>query len=63
MKFIANKKYRLKQDYADATLGKIPSGLPATFISNTNGSCRFRLPNGKVFGIAEKSALTFMAEM
>ncbi|MGD6933971.1 MAG: hypothetical protein ACQCN5_07190 [Candidatus Bathyarchaeia archaeon] len=63
MRFIANKKYRLKQDYADATLGKIPNGMPATFVSNINGSCRFKLPNGKVFGINEKSALTLMAEM
>jgi hypothetical protein len=63
MKFIANKKYKLKQDYADATLGKIPNGMAATFVSNTCGSCRFKLPNGKVFGVPEKSALTLMAEM
>jgi hypothetical protein len=63
MRFIANKKYRLKQDYADATLGKIPSGMITTFVSNTCGSCRFRLPNGKMFGVAEKSALTILAEM
>ncbi|XHH10109.1 MAG: hypothetical protein ACFCUE_05610 [Candidatus Bathyarchaeia archaeon] len=63
MRFIANKKYRLKQDYTDVALGKIPGGMIATFVSNTCGSCRFKLPNGKVFGVAEKSALTFMAEM
>lgn len=62
-KLIPNKKYRLKQDYADATLGKIPSGMTATFVSNTCGSCRFRLPNGKVFGVAEKSALVLVAEV
>ncbi len=62
MRFIANKKYRIKQDYADAVLGKIPGGMTATFVSNTGGSCRFKLPNGKVFGVPEKSAPTIMAE-
>jgi hypothetical protein len=62
MKFGPNKKYRLKQDYTDATLGKIPQGMAAAFVSNTGGSCRFKLPNGKVLAIPEKSALTLMQE-
>jgi hypothetical protein len=63
MRFIAKKKYQLKQDYTDASLGKIPGGITTTFVSNTCGSCRFKLPNGKVFGVTEKSALTLMAEV
>jgi hypothetical protein len=62
VRFVINKKYQLKQDYTDATMGKIPQGLTATFVSNTGGSCRFKLPNGKVFGVPEKSALTIMQE-
>jgi hypothetical protein len=63
MKFTINKKYRLKQDFADAALGKIPQGMTATFVSSAGGSCRFKLPNGKLFGIPEKSALNFMEEL
>jgi hypothetical protein len=62
MKFGINKKYRLKQDYTDAVLGKIPAGMTFTFISCTAGSCKFKLPNGKLLTIAEKSALTIMQE-
>jgi hypothetical protein len=61
-RFVINKKYRLKQDFADATLGKIPQGMTATFVSNIGGSCRFKLPNGRQFGISEKSALNLMEE-
>jgi hypothetical protein len=57
-----NKKYRFKQDFPDAILGKIPQGMTATFLSNTSGSCKFRLPNGKQIGIPEKSALNVMEE-
>ncbi len=63
MRLAINKKYRLKQDFADATLGKIPQGMTATFISTISGSCRFKLPNGKQFGIPEKSALNLMEEL
>ncbi len=63
MRFAINKKYRLKQDIADVTLGKIPQGITATFVSNTSGSCRFKLPNGKQFGVPEKSALNLMEEL
>ncbi len=63
MRLIANKKYRLIQNHNDAILGKIPSGMTATFVSNTCGSCRFKLPNGKVFGVPEKSALALVAEI
>ncbi len=62
MKFGINKKYRLKQDYTDAALGKIPQGMTATFVSCTSGSCKFKLPNGKQFSIAEKSALNLLQE-
>lgn len=62
MKFGINKKYRLKQDYTDAALGKIPQGMTATFVSCTNGSCKFKLPNGKQLSIPEKSALTLLQE-
>ncbi len=62
MKFGINKKYRFKQEYTDAALGKIPQGMTATFISVTGGSCKFKLPNGKQFSIPEKSALTLMQE-
>jgi hypothetical protein len=62
MKFGISKKYRLKQDYTDAALGKIPQGMTAAFISCTGGSCKFKLPNGKQFSIPEKSALTLMQE-
>lgn len=63
MRFAINKKYRLKQDFADATLGKIPQGMTATFISAIGGSCKFKLPNGKQIGIPEKSALNLMEEL
>ncbi len=63
MKFGINKKYRLKQDFADATLGKIPQGMTATFVSTAGGSCKFKLPNGKQFGLPEKSALNLMEEL
>jgi hypothetical protein len=63
MRFTINKKYRLRQDFTDTTLGKIPQGMTATFIAATSGSCRFKLPNGKQFGIAEKSALNLMEEL
>ncbi|MGD6806334.1 MAG: hypothetical protein ACQCN4_05185 [Candidatus Bathyarchaeia archaeon] len=62
MKFGINKKYRLKQDYTDAALGKIPQGITATFVSCTAGSCHFKLPNGKSFSMPEKSALNLMQE-
>ncbi len=62
MKFGINKKYKLKVDYADAALGKIPAGMSFTFISCTAGSCKFKLPNGKLVTIAEKQALTIMQE-
>ncbi len=63
MRFAINKKYRLKQDSVDATLGKIPQGMTATFASSAGGSCRFKLPNGKQFGVPEKSALNLMEEL
>ena len=63
MRFAINKKYRLKQDFADVALGKIPQGMTATFVSASAGSCRFKLPNGKQFGIPEKSALNLMEEL
>lgn len=63
MRFTINKKYRLKQDFADAALGKIPQGMTTTFVNSTGGSCKFKLPNGKQFGIPEKSALTLMEEL
>ncbi len=63
MRFALNKKYRLKQDFVDAGLGKIPQGMTATFVSNTGGSCKFKLPNGKQFGIPEKSAFNFMEQL
>ncbi len=62
-RFAINKKYRLKQDFTDAILGKIPQGMTATFVSNAGGSCKFKLPNGKQFGMPEKSALTLMQEL
>ncbi|MFA5573265.1 MAG: hypothetical protein GX799_03955 [Crenarchaeota archaeon] len=62
MRFGINKKYRLKQDYTDAALGKIPAGMTATFLSCTAGSCKFKLPNGKQISVAEKSALSLMQE-
>jgi hypothetical protein len=58
-----NRKYRFKQDFSDATLGKIPQGMTATFLSNTGGSCKFRLPNGRQIGVPEKSVLNVMEEM
>ncbi len=62
MKFGINKKYKLKVDYIDTALGKIPAGMSFTFISCTAGSCKFKLPNGKLLTIAEKQALTIMQE-
>ncbi len=62
MRFGPNKKYRLKQDHTDAALGKIPAGMSATFVSSVGGSCKFKLPNGKLFSLPEKSALTLMQE-
>ncbi len=62
-RFAINKKYRLKQDFPDAMLGKIPQGMTTTFVCNTGGSCKFKLPNGKQFGIPEKSALNLMEEL
>jgi len=38
-RFVINKKYRLKQDLADSTLGKIPQGITATLIYSAGGSC------------------------
>jgi hypothetical protein len=63
VKFIINKKYRFKQDFLDSTFGKIPQGMTATFISSTNGSCRFKLPNGKQVAVPEKSATSIMEDM
>ncbi|MCL2360035.1 MAG: hypothetical protein LBH74_03305 [Nitrososphaerota archaeon] len=63
MRFTINKKYRLKQDFTDAALGKIPQGMTVTFIATNAGSCRFKLPNGKQFDVAEKSALNLMEEL
>ncbi len=63
MMFIRNKKYRFKQDFPDASLGKIPQGMTATFISNSEGIVKFRLPNGKQVGIPEKTALNLMEKM
>jgi hypothetical protein len=63
MRFAINKKYRLKQDFTDAAIGKIPQGMTATFVASTSGSCKFKLPNGKQFNIPEKSALTLMEEL
>ncbi len=60
MKLVMNRKYRFKQDFSDATLGKIPQGMTATYLTNAGGSCKFRLPNGKQIGIPEKSALNVM---
>jgi hypothetical protein len=62
MKFGINKKYKLKVDYTDAALGKIPAGMSFTFMSSTGGSCKFKLPNGKLLTIPEKQALTIMQE-
>jgi hypothetical protein len=62
MRLVINKKYRLKQDYTDAALGKIPQGMTVTFVSGTAGSCKFKLPNGKQISIPEKSALSIMQE-
>lgn len=62
MRFGINKKYRLKQDYTDAVLGKIPAGMTCTFVSSAGGNCKFKLPNGKQITIAEKSALSIMQE-
>ncbi len=62
MKFGINKKYRLKQDYTDAALGKIPAGMSFTYLSVTGGSCKFKLPNGKLLSIPEKTALNIMQE-
>jgi hypothetical protein len=63
MKLAINKKYRLKQEIIDATLGKIPQGMTVTFITSVNGNARFKLPNGKQFGVVEKTALTVMEEL
>jgi hypothetical protein len=57
-----NRKYRFKQDFLDAAFGKIPQGLTATFVSTNDGSCRFKLPNGKHVGIPQKSALNLMED-
>jgi hypothetical protein len=62
VKFIMNRKYRFKQDFLDTALGKVPQGITATFVSTTDGSCRFKLPNGKNVGIPQKSALNLMEE-
>ncbi len=62
MRFGVNKKYRLKQDITDAVLGKIPQGMTATFISCTGGSCKFKLPNGKLLTVPEKQALSILQE-
>jgi hypothetical protein len=63
MKFVHNKKYRFKQDFSDAALGKIPQGMTAMFVSDVGGSIKFKLPNGKQVGIPEKSALSLMEEV
>ncbi len=62
MKLAINKKYQLKQDIVDATLGKIPQGMTVTFIASVSGNARFKLPNGKQFGVAEKTALAIIEE-
>ncbi len=63
IKFIINRKYRFKQDFLDTAFGKIPQGLTATFITNANGRCKFKMPNGKNVEVPEKSALNIMEEM
>jgi hypothetical protein len=63
MRLAINKKYRLKQDFADATLGKIPQGMTITYVASSCGSCKFKLPNGKQYGIPEKLALNLMEEL
>lgn len=63
MKLLRNRKYRFKLDFQDAILGKIPQGMTATFLLNTSGSCKFRLPNGKQIVISEKSVLNVMEDM
>ncbi len=62
-KFAINKKYQLKKDFTDIALGKIPQGMTATFVCSSNGSCKFKLPNGRQIGIPEKLALTFVEEL
>ncbi len=62
VKFVMNKKYRFKQDFLDTAFGKIPQGMTATFVSTIDGSCRFKLPNGKNVGIPQKSALNLMED-
>jgi hypothetical protein len=58
--FVINKKYRFRQDYSDASLGKIPQGITVTFISNCAGFAKFKLPNGKQVTIQEKTANTIV---
>jgi hypothetical protein len=63
VRFVINKKYRLKKDFTDTAIGKIPQGITITFICTTAGSAKFKLPNGKQIGIPEKSALTIIEEL
>jgi hypothetical protein len=44
-------------------LEKIPQGMTATFICNSGGVAKFKLPNGKQVGIPEKSALNLVEEI
>ena len=62
MKFAVNKKYKLKQDLTDASLGKIPEGMTVTLASLAAGSCKFKLANGKQFTLPQAKALTVMQE-
>ncbi len=60
MKFVLNKKYRLKQDLAERKYGKIPQDMTVTFVNHNAGLTIFKLPNGKQIEIPEKTALATM---